>query len=174
MGEERLGYFTDEKTHSSRKLQFRVMWKKFWSAHWESEREKRSLNWCDRGVTFTGEFSCGRKGQHSKASRPEAVASLPFHHGRERNILPGEERRCLIRSKRQGGAKTNRDQGCVEKALCENEGGGNWKLLSWGQWEMDSLTENYRVSFTQIYLHPIPSWITDLSWWRDLHNSMKL
>ena len=29
MGEERLGYFTDEKTHSSRKLQFRVMWKKF-------------------------------------------------------------------------------------------------------------------------------------------------
>lgn len=57
------------------------------------------MNWCDRRVTFTGEFSCGRKGQHSKASRPEAVASLPFHHGRERNILPEMRGGVLLEAK---------------------------------------------------------------------------
>ena len=95
-------------------------------------------------MTFTGEFSCGRKRHHSKAGRQEAVASLPSHHGRERNTLPEMRGGVSLEAKRQGGAKINRDQGCAEKSLRENEDGGNWKcLLSWGQWEMDSLTENY-------------------------------
>ena len=81
---------------------------------------------------------------HSKAGRQEAVASLPSHHGRERNTLPEMRGGVSLEAKRQGGAKINRDQGCAEKSLRENEDGGNWKcLLSWGQWEMDSLTENY-------------------------------
>ena len=72
------------------------------------------------------------------------MASLPSHHGRERNTLPEMRGGVSLEAKRQGGAKINRDQGCAEKSLRENEDGGNWKcLLSWGQWEMDSLTENY-------------------------------